>query len=165
MGLWTLMSTGSIQDQLKQRLIWNKMLCEGSYERFFDDTSEIRNWCGSDVRKDAETEYGYVDGLHQRKVEESTLDTSDGKYMEFIRKQLVLLKTLDAPSFPDTILDKECWNFKDFSFCWCGNLDSFKHISGLNRNSHLNMFSICFNWHIWEILLSGHVLSWIDVSN
>lgn len=27
---------------------------------------------GTDVRKDAETEYGYVDGLHQSKVKEST---------------------------------------------------------------------------------------------
>ncbi len=150
MGLWTLMSTGSIQDQLRQRLIWNKMLCEGSYERFFDDTSEIWN--------------GYVDGLHQRKVEESTLDTSDGKYG--VHKETTCsFKNPGCTFISRNYTDKECWNFKDFSFCWCGNLDSFKHISGLNRNSHLNMFSICINWHIWEILLSGHVLSWIDVSN
>lgn len=44
------------------------------------------------MRKDAETEHGHVDGLHQRKVEESALDTSDGKYVEW--KQLVVHKEI-----------------------------------------------------------------------
>lgn len=38
------------------------------------------------MRKDAETEHGHVDGLHQWTVEESSLDTSDGEYVEW--KQL-----------------------------------------------------------------------------
>lgn len=42
------------------------------------------------MRKDAE--HGHVDGLHQRKVEESSLDTSDGKYGEW--KQLGVHKEI-----------------------------------------------------------------------
>jgi len=33
------------------------------------------------VRKDAETEHGHADGLHQRKVEESALDTAQMENM------------------------------------------------------------------------------------
>jgi len=88
------------------------------------------------VRKDAETEHGHADGLHQRKVEESALDTAQMENMwngNNIRKHLknpgfffrnftgqgmMKLKTL-CPHF--TFVGVEYWIVSD--------------TSGLNRNS------------------------------
>lgn len=61
-----------------------KMSSKGSYARVFDETSETP---GTDVRKDAETEYGKLTISTRRNgiletAGDSALDASDGKYVE-----------------------------------------------------------------------------------
>lgn len=136
MGLWTLMSTGSNLD-------WDKgwaetRCCVKDHMKVFSmmhlkSGTDVDLMWGKMLKQNTDMLMVSTRGrLRNHLLIPQMENMWNGNNWEFIRKRL---KNPGCFLFSRNCAGQGMLELKTLYLCWCGNLDHFRHISGLNRNS------------------------------